>query len=1024
MAIKCPKCQHENPDDTFYCGKCATPLKSEEGIPVSLTRTLQKPVTELQIGSILASRYQITEILGKGGMGIVYKAEDGKLKRSVALKFLPPELISDPEARERFILEAQAAAGLSHPNICTIYEIEEEEERFFISMEYVDGETLRDAVRKAPLERDKALDIAIQVAEGLAEAHKNGIIHRDIKSANVMVTEKGQAKIMDFGLAKIVGGALLTKEAKTMGTTAYMSPEQAQGKSLNHRTDIWSLGVILYEMFSGSLPFQGENEASVLYSVVHEEPRPLKEIKKDLPFQLQQVIDRALRKKPESRYQSAAEMVKDLKQYQKSLIAEEAGVFNLRSFLRLIKKTQISVPAVIVLLAIAALAYLFFYRQAKIRWARNELLPEITRLINSSTWSEHYIDAYRLAEVAEKYIPADPKLIELLSKCSNLFSVHTNPPGAKIYMKDYKVPESTWQLLGLSPIKEIRVPRGIFRWKMEKEGYETVLAVSSTSYYDFQVEKRHLPYSMARILDKKDTLPTGLIRVEASGDLPDFLIDQYEVTNKQFKEFVDRDGYRKKEYWKHEFKRNGTVLTWEEAMAELVDQTGRPGPATWQAGNYPEGHDDYPVTGVSWYEAAAYAEFKGKSLPTLAHWNMAGRSLGMQFPSILAPLSNFEGKGPAAVGSYKGMTAYGCYDMAGNVREWCWNESQKGRCLRGGAWNDAEYMHRNITTASPFDRSEKNGFRCVLYFDRDKIHENLFQLYTPQVLRDYYKEVPVSDEVFNWYKEQFSYDEMGLNAQVEMREESSDEWIHEKITFDAAYGNERVIAHLFLPKKYSPPYQTVVYFPGIGSNTMKSSENLVRYYEFERFLSFILTNGRAVMYPVYKGTFERGNGIPIIPAWDTQTYEYVDYLTKLVKDFKRSLDYLETREDVDINKLAYYGYSWGGNMGAIIPAVEDRLKVSILSLGGMKQLPYRSEVDPINYVPRINIPTIMFNGRYDTTYPYDTSVKPMLDLLGTIEEHKESKIYETDHFIPINELIKETLNWLDRYLGPARKKQE
>jgi len=1023
MATKCPKCHSDNPDDSVYCGQCATPLKLKEEIPDAVTRTLQKLESELQIGSILAARYQITEILGSGGMGIVYKAEDGKLKRSVALKFLPPELVSDPEARERFMLEAQAAAGLSHPNICTIYEIEEEKEdgRFFISMEYIDGETLRDAVKKAPLERNKALDIAIQVAEGLVEAHKKGIIHRDIKSANVMVTEKGQAKIMDFGLAKVVGGALITKEARTMGTTAYMSPEQAQGKSLDHRTDIWSLGVVLYEMFSGSLPFQGNNEASVLYSVVHEEPRPLKEIKKDIPLQLQQVIARALRKKPESRYQSAAEMVKDLKQYQKSLIVEEAGVFTLRSFLRLIKKPRVLVPAVIVILAIATLAYWFFNRQAKIRWARDELLPEIAQLINSSTWSENYIDAYRLAEEAGKYIPDDPKLVEFLSKCSNLFTVHTNPPGAKIYMKEYTSPESAWQILGLSPIEKIRVPRGIFRWKMEKEGYETVLAVSETSYYDFQVDKKDLPYNIARTLDIKDSLPAGMIRVEASGDLPDFLIDQYEVTNKQFKEFVDRDGYRKKEYWKHEFKRNGTLLTWEEAMAEFVDRTGRPGPATWQAGNYPEGQDAYPVTGVSWYEAAAFAEFKGKSLPTIAHWNMANGRLGMQFFSILMPLNNFEGMGPSAVGSYKGMTAYGAYDMAGNVREWCWNESQKGRCLRGGAWNDAGYMYREITTASPFDRDEKNGFRCVLYIDKESIPENLFRLYTTKVLRDFFKETPVSDEVFNWLKEQFSYDKTDLNARVEMREESSDEWIHERITFDAAYGNERVIAHLFIPIKYAPSYQTVVYFPGTGSVSMKSSENLEHYYEFERFLSFIITNGRAVMYPVYKGTFERRNGSPLFTL-DTQTHEYVDYLTQLVKDFKRSLDYLETREDIDMSKLAYYGYSWGGVMGQIIPAVEDRLKVSILTLGGMRQEHYRSEVDPINYVIRVRIPTLMLNGKYDVAfYPYETSVKPMFDLLGTPEEHKDLKMYETDHFIPRNELIKETLNWLDLYLGPVKR---
>jgi cephalosporin-C deacetylase-like acetyl esterase len=364
--------------------------------------------------------------------------------------------------------------------------------------------------------------------------------------------------------------------------------------------------------------------------------------------------------------------------------------------------------------------------------------------------------------------------------------------------------------------------------------------------------------------------------------------------------------------------------------------------------------------------------------------------------------------------------------MAGNVREWCWNESQKGRCLRGGAWNDAEYMYRNITTAAPFDRSEKNGFRCVLYFDQERIPENLFLSYTTQVLRDYHKETPVSDEVFNWYKEQSSYDKTDLNARVEMREESSDEWIHEKITFDAAYANERMIAHLFLPKKYATPYQTVVYFPGISVNTMKSSENLVRYYEFERFLSFIITNGRAVMFPVYEGTFERRDAIrlPTFPRWNHQTHEYADYVIKLVKDYKRSLDYLETREDIDVSKLAYYGYSWGGLMGNIIPAAEDRIKVSILTLGALPQSYFRPEADFFNYTTRVKIPTLMLNGKYDSVNAFATCVKPMFDLLGTPEEHKNLKMYETDHFIPRNELIKESLAWLDKYLGPVRKKLE
>jgi len=224
MAVKCPKCQFENPADTRFCGNCAAPLESAQEITFSKTMTIQQPPKFISKGSTLAGKYRIVEPAGKGGMGVVYKAEDTKLKRTVALKFLPPELAESPEAGERFMREAQAAAALSHPHICTIHEINEEEDQSFIVMEYVEGQSLRQKILKGPLDQTEALDVAIQVAEGLKEAHKKAIVHRDIKPGNIMVTDEGTAKVMDFGLAKIVGGFLITREAKTMGTVAYMSP--------------------------------------------------------------------------------------------------------------------------------------------------------------------------------------------------------------------------------------------------------------------------------------------------------------------------------------------------------------------------------------------------------------------------------------------------------------------------------------------------------------------------------------------------------------------------------------------------------------------------------------------------------------------------------------------------------------------------------------------------------------------------------------------------------------------------------
>jgi dienelactone hydrolase/predicted Ser/Thr protein kinase len=982
---------------------------------------------ELPPGTTLAEKYKIIEVLGRGGMGVVYKAEDTKLDRSVALKFLPQELIQDEEVRERFVLEAQTAAGLSHTNICTIHEIDEQEGKLFISMEYVEGQTLKERIDRGPLKTEEVLNIAIQVAEGLEEAHKKDIIHRDIKSANIMVTDKGQAKVMDFGLAKVKGGTLLTREGTTLGTVAYMSPEQAKCQEVDHRSDIWSLGVVMYEMLTGQLPFRGDREASILYSVVHEEPIPLKSIKRGLPPELQQIINRALKKNPESRYSSATDILKDLRKYQDILQAEELGAFNLRTFLSRIRKPQIAIPAVAAVFLIALIAVWFFSRQANIRWAREEALPEVERLIETN-WRD-FTDAYKLAAEAEKFIPNDPRLTELLSGCSLYINVTTEPPGADVYMKEYDSPENEWEFLGVSPIEKLRLPIGIFRWKIEKDGYETVQAAFSSWDINILAKDSIIPNSLVRVLDKKGSVPAGMVRVQGAqtplGNLDDFYIDKYEITNKQYKEFIDSGGYTNKEYWEHEFIKDGRILTWEEAMAGFVDQTDRPGPSNWQAGYYPEGQEEYPVSGISWYEAAAYAKFCGKTLPTGHHWGLArGEYTSLIiWPqlggfAIFAPFSNFGGKGPVAVGSLPGITSYGAYDMAGNVREWCWNETSGGKLIRGGAWNDNPYRFTELAGAPSFDRSSHNGFRCALYPDAEKIPESAFAMMTYGEAVDFYKEKPVSDAVFQAYKEQFSYDKTDLNERTERRDEGSEDWIYERITIDAAYGNERIIANLFLPKNMPPPYQTVIYFPGSASLFQASSEDLENYYEFPVFLSFLVKNGRAVVYPVYKGTFERREEALIPVYMGDNSYAYTNFLIQVVKDLMRSIDYLETRQDIDMNKIAYYGMSWGGAMGAITPAVEERLETAIILGGGLVGRG-RPEANQINYVTRVKIPTLMLHGKYDTIYPYETSIKPMFDLLGTPEEYKTLKLFETDHISPRNDFIREILAWLDKYLGPV-----
>ncbi|HCS47063.1 MAG TPA: hypothetical protein DIW61_01890 [Candidatus Aminicenantes bacterium] len=307
--INCPQCHADNPPGSQFCSRCGTRISSLDG--VSPTRTITPFPAGITKGASFAGRYEILDELGRGGMGIVYKASDTKLKRTVALKFLPPELAVDPEIKERFVREAQAAASLDHPSICTIHEIDEYDGKPFISMAYIEGQTLRERIRSGPLAMDESLEVAIQVAEGLEEAHKKGIIHRDIKPANIMITPKGLVKIMDFGLAK-VSGARATREGVVMGTLAYMSPEQARGEAADRRSDIWSLGAVVHEMITGSLPFPGEKDALIVNGILNAEPIPISVRRPGISTELQRIVARALFKNPRERYQSAGEMKADL----------------------------------------------------------------------------------------------------------------------------------------------------------------------------------------------------------------------------------------------------------------------------------------------------------------------------------------------------------------------------------------------------------------------------------------------------------------------------------------------------------------------------------------------------------------------------------------------------------------------------------------------------------------------------------------------------------------------------------------
>ena len=954
---------------------------------------------ELTGGQLVASRYRVERVIDRGGMGVVYEAIDEQLGRRVAIKVLAAETQTDPARLEQFRAEARTLSALNHPSIVTIHEVGTIGDTPFIAMELVEGQTLGTRLRFGPLILRDALDVGVQVARALAAAHEKGIIHRDIKPENLMIRDDGYVKVLDFGVAVLrpqpaPGQTLLAAATRgnetfvVAGTPAYMSPEQVESARVDARSDLFSLGVTLCEALTGTNPYARPSVLDTLTSI-GQAHAPAEPAVVSLPKPVRSILLKLMQKNPADRYRSAAELAGELQRLERELVAAR-GWRGRRGF------GAIAAAAIVAAIAVGA----FAWRDAEHRrWAREEALPQIARLAAQ----EKTTVALPLVATAQRYLRRDPELARVVAAATRRASIHSTPEGAVVEVKDYGSPDEPWLKLGTTPLENAQIPGGYLRWRVSDPRLgELVTAPFPADVMSFD-------------LDKAAKAPRGMVPVRAGpvGDysaffgvidyqLPSFYIDRFEVTNRDYQEFIDKGGYTTASYWKQPFVRDGQALTWNEAMTLFRDSTGRPGPATWTGGHYPEGKGDYPVSGVSWFEAAAYAEFAGKSLPVLAQ---AAQVTPNDADRYIVPLSN-DSENLAPVGRFEGLGPYGTYDLVGNVREWYWNEAQAGvRFLLGRLANSY-----GPEALSPFDRSALNGFRCVVN-EGDIPADALAP--RPPLNRNFSKATPATDDMFAAYRAMYAYDKTPLDAKLEGLPEDAEHWTRQRITFNTAYGKGRMAAYLFLPKGVRPPFQVVVFFPSARVNDLPSSDELGDL----TFMDYVVESGRAVMYPIYQTLYERHAEMSPDDAGPTFARQrIIDWS----KDLGRSIDYLATREDIDMDRVGYLGVSQGAAEGVFLVALEDRFKAVVMLDGGFFQFEHPIPgTDQVDFAPRVKKPVLMVNGRYDWTFPPLSSQNPFFEMLGTAPADKRHVVLDTPHDVRLrrDDLTREVLAWFDAYLG-------
>lgn len=978
-----------------------------------------------EVRRALADKYTIEEEIGSGASATVYRAVDVRHRRVVAVKVLRPE-VAATIGQERFIREIEIVAGLTHPHILALHDSGEAEGHLYYVTPFVEGRSLAERLSlEGALPISEAARIFGEILGALGTAHAKGVVHRDVKPANILLSA-GHALIADFGIARgLDHGARLTSMGLAVGTPAYMAPEQATGDlEADHRADLFAAGTIAYEMLTGVSPFSARTTPAVFAALLSVTPPRPGEVRPELPEALGDLVMWCLQKDPADRPQTAEEALARLEEA-RSVSRGRSGWTQ-----RVPRLARVGAGA-LVAAGIALGVWGWGAQLADRRWARSEALPEVIRLIGENRLAE----AAALAIEVEDRLGADPVLEPFWPRMTSSFLVTTEPAGAELSYRPYDASEGEWRSLGQTPFQSDRFPVGSFRFRIRAEGHEPVQLARSLMPQNQLTEHRSAGFDFLddpSYVIRAQLIPSGrdtdgMVRV--TGGLygttpvvgfgavepvlvPDFTIDRTEVTNSAYQAFVDDGGYTDSQWWVEPFSREGSEVPWAIAMEALRDSTGIPGPSTWLLGAPRLGLGNYPVSGVSWYEAQAFCRWRGARLPTLYHWARAALPSSdpwMPFNPALARASNFDGAGPEVVASRGAEGVSGAHDLAGNVREWVSTEGGGDRYLMGGAWSDPVYWLHDAYAASPWQRSATEGFRCARFPEGEPPPQLAVPIAYPD--QDFGAVEPLAAEVFASMSRFTAYDhDLPLGAEVlstrELAWGATEHWIE----INTAYG-ERMPIRLHVPDDGEPPYQAVVFFG--GGNVIRSSEME----DPQPPLDYLVRSGRVLVEPAYDGTFQRNDG-RTLERFSGQGQDEI--IARWIQDLGRTLDYLEQRPDIDGESVAYIGLSLGASLAPTLLPFERRFRGVIVYSGGFGVRETQSAIaERTALAGRMTADVLMLGGTQDFHLPVEPHQRAMFEAFGAPDANKRFREFDSGHWpLPMNAVVQETVGFLDRLREP------